>query len=157
MLTRKNRHGLQALADIATLDPGKSPSLAELAERHAVSTAELEILFGALIRHGILQKKPERAPGYFLSKPASEIKIGHVLRALYHPIGSLECQNSSMSRLCNDCLAPQSCGLRLSIAEVCDTITTLLDQTSLADLIPQSAEFASTHPDKNAAPYHLDA
>lgn len=157
MLTRKNRQGLRALADIAILDPGKSPSLNDLAERHGVSKAELESILGELSMHGILEKMPEKEPGYFLSKPATEIRIGQIFRALDHPVVSLEGQTCSMSEPCKDCVAPQSCGLRRSIAEVCDAITTQLDQTSLAELMPRSAEFAGIYPDQKTALSYFDA
>jgi Rrf2 family protein len=132
------------------------PSLTDLAERHGVPADELETILGALSSKGILQVRSDPAPGYFLLKPAGEIKIGQVLRALDHPVAAAECQDSSLSRPCQECKTPQSCQLRLSIAQICETITKQLDRTSLADFLLQPGDLVASCTGRNAEPHRID-
>ena len=91
MLTKKGKYGLKALAHFAALEPGESAFVAEIAARNNISKKFLDAILLELRNNGILRSKKGPGGGYSLSKPASEITIGQVVRVLDGPLAPIRC------------------------------------------------------------------
>ncbi len=78
----KGRYAVVALMDIALHDHRGSVPLAEVAERRGISLSYLEQLFAMLRRAGLVISARGPGGGYRLSRPAGEISIGEIFRAV---------------------------------------------------------------------------
>ncbi len=85
-LSNKGRYGVRALFDIAFHNDGGPTQIREIAGREMIPTRFLEQIFQDLKKAGILGAKRGPRGGYHLARPASEITIGDVFRALEGPI-----------------------------------------------------------------------
>lgn len=71
--------------------------------------------------------------GYYLSKPASEVTLGQIIRTLDGPLAPIRCVSQMAYKSCG-CPDERTCGLRLIMLDVRNAIANILDQTSLADV-----------------------
>ena len=81
-LTTKGRYAVTAMADIAGQDEQSSVPLSQIAERQSLPLAYLEQIFVALRRAGLVESARGRSGGYKLARPAAEISVGAVMRAV---------------------------------------------------------------------------
>ncbi|PIK73762.1 transcriptional regulator, partial [Methylobacterium frigidaeris] len=85
MLTNKGKYGLKAMVHLAGLPPGARIGVAEIAEAHRIPKKFLDAILGDLRNAGFVHSKKGPGGGYALARPAEEIRIGHVVRALDGP------------------------------------------------------------------------
>jgi Rrf2 family protein len=85
-LSNKGRYGVRALFDIAFHNGGRPTQIREIAAREAIPARFLEQIFQDLKKAGILGAKRGPRGGYHLVRPANEIRLGDVFRALEGPI-----------------------------------------------------------------------
>lgn len=90
-LTTKGRFAVTAIVDLA-LRGGKRPvTLASISERQKISLSYLEQLFGKLRRNNIVESVRGPGGGYYLARPASEISVAQVIRAVDEPMDATAC------------------------------------------------------------------
>ncbi len=85
-LSNKGRYGVCAIFDIAFHNDGRATQIKEIAERQAIPARFLEQIFQDLKRAGLVASRRGPRGGYQLTKPAAEIRIGDIVRALEGPI-----------------------------------------------------------------------
>lgn len=85
-LSNKGRYGVRALFDIAFHSDGGPTQVKDIAEREAIPARFLEQIFQDLKRAGLVGAKRGPRGGYHLTRPAPEIRLGDVVRALDGPI-----------------------------------------------------------------------
>jgi len=139
MLTKKGKYGLKAMADLAGLEPGQSAFVTDIATRNNISKKFLDTILLELRNNGFLRSKKGPNGGYALSKPADEIMIGQVVRALDGPLAPIRCASSSAFEACDDCSDPESCRIRISMKQVRDAMAAVLDNMTLT-------QFAASQP-----------
>ena len=135
MLTKKAKYGLKAMADLAKLAPGETAFITEIAERNNIPKKFLDAILLELRKAGMLRSKKGPGGGYSLSKTTSEIMIGHVIRTLDGPLAPIRCASRTAFEICDDCLNPEECLVRLSMTEVRDAMADVLDNMTLAQFI----------------------
>ncbi len=135
MLTKKGKYGLKALVDLARLAPGETAFVTEIAVRNNIPKKFLDTILLELRNTGILRSKKGPNGGYSLSKPANEIRIGQVIRALDGPLAPIRCASRTAFEACDDCADPETCQVRLSMTEVRDAIALILDNMSLEEFV----------------------
>ena len=81
-LSQKGRYGVRALFDIAFHNDGRPTQIREIAARELIPMRFLEQIFQDLKRAGLIGSKRGPRGGYHLARPAAEISLGDVLRAL---------------------------------------------------------------------------
>jgi len=138
MLSMKAKYGLRALTALAK-DYGTGPVLiADLAGSERIPRKFLELILLDLKRKGILQSKKGKGGGYHLSRPPSMVSVGEVIRALDGPLALLPCVSQSAYKRCDECIDELTCGIRHVMKEVRDSTSSILDGTTLDDLIARS-------------------
>ncbi len=147
MLTKKGKYGLKALVDLARLGPGETTFVTEIAKRNNLPKKFLDTILLELRNEGILRSKKGPNGGYSLSRPASEIMIGQVVRALDGPLAPIRCASRTAFEACDDCTDPVGCQVRLSMTEVRDAIATILDNMTLAQFVAKDGSHADTYTD----------
>ena len=131
----KAKYGLRALAALAK-EHGNGPILiSDIASTESIPHKFLELILLDLKRKGILQSKRGKGGGYALSRPPSSISVGEVIRALDGPLALLPCVSQTAYQRCDECVDEVTCGIRHVMKEVRDATATILDGTTLEDLL----------------------
>ncbi len=94
-LTSKGRYGVSAMVDLHKHGAEDQPiTLAAISERQFISLSYLEQLFRALRLGGLVRSIRGPGGGYLLTRPASEITVADVIRAVNEPIRTTMCENA---------------------------------------------------------------
>ncbi|MDS9948485.1 MAG: Rrf2 family transcriptional regulator [Planktomarina sp.] len=88
-LSTKGRYGMVALADLALLNNSELASLSDVSRRQDISLPYLEQLFVKLRRSGLVVSVRGPNGGYRLARPATEIRIVDILKALDETMDAL--------------------------------------------------------------------
>lgn len=135
MLTKKAKYGLQAVLLLAK-DYGKGPiTIADLAQREGIPKKFLESILLALKNRNILFSLKGKGGGYVLARPPNEISMGEIVRHLDGPLAPVPCVSKTAYRRCEECEDERTCGIRLVMKRVRDSIADILDGTSLEDVL----------------------
>ncbi|WP_296021072.1 Rrf2 family transcriptional regulator [uncultured Agrobacterium sp.] len=135
MLTKKGKYGLKAMIDLAGLDKGQTAFVSDIASRNNIPKKFLDAILLELRNEGMLRSKKGPGGGYALSKPASEIYIGQVIRALDGPLAPIRCASRTAFEACEDCSDPESCQVRRSMTDVRDAMASVLDSMTLEQFV----------------------
>lgn len=128
-LSNKGRYGVRALYDIAFHNDGRPTQIREIAERELIPARFLEQIFQELKKAGLIGSKRGPRGGYQLARPAAEISVGDVIRALEGPAlvtlsdEGLDAKKSppdATTSIFRDLAASvEKCFNEISIADVC--------------------------------------
>jgi len=133
-LSTKSRYGTRAVLDIALQDE-KVVRLKDIAERQQLSLSYLEHLITPLIIGSILRSNRGREGGISLAKPPAEIKVSEIVQMLEGPTVTVDCvKNPSL------CERSESCVTRDLWAEVNQAMDTVLESTTIADLVKKQGK-----------------
>ena len=88
-LSTKGRYGMVALADLALLNSSELASLSDISRRQDISLPYLDQLFVKLRRYGLVDSVRGPNGGYRLARPATEIRIVDILKALDETMDAL--------------------------------------------------------------------
>ena len=138
-LSRKARYALRALYALAA-DEGRGPVLiADLAERERIPRKFLEAILLELKNAGVLRSKKGKGGGYVLAKSPDQIVLGEVIRIIDGPLAPIPCVSERAYARCEECADEATCGTRIVMKQVRDAIAKILDNTTLASALEQSA------------------
>ena len=138
MLTNKGKYGLKALVHLAGIAPGQTTMVAEIAAANSIPKKFLDAILLDLRNAGFVRSKKGPGGGYALARPAGEIVIGAVVRALDGPLAPIACASRTAYQPCDDCADLAACAVRLTMLEVRDAMAKVLDTTTLADMVARS-------------------
>lgn len=130
-LTRYTDYGLRVLIYLACTD--EDATVAEIAERYAISRNHLVKVAHALSQRGFVVTSRGRSGGMRLARPAEDIGIGEVVRALETNRAIVEC----FSEADNTCPIAPVCALKGALIRAENAFQQVLDQYTLADVTKQ--------------------
>lgn len=96
-LSTKGRYGLKAIYFIATQAEGETMSVSNLSKLTQISPAYLEKILSLLKKAYLVVSLRGANGGYILSKPADQISIGEILRALEGKLYLADCNSGTCS------------------------------------------------------------
>ena len=134
MLTKKGKYGLKAMVHLAGLEPNEVAQSTDIAEINSISKKFLDHILTELRRAGLVYCKRGKGGGYALARPAHEIRVGAIVRALDGPLAPIPCASVTAFRPCDDCGDLKTCSVRLIMVEARNAIANLLDNRTLAEL-----------------------
>src|SRR6185295_14030005 len=118
---------------LAGMRPGELALVTDIAVSNNIPKKFLDAILGELRNAGFVYSKKGKGGGYTLARPASEIRVGHVIRVLDGPLAPLPCASRTAYRRCDDCDDEDRCGVRLAMLEVRQAIAEVLDNRTLAE------------------------
>ncbi|MBU3091881.1 Rrf2 family transcriptional regulator [Clostridium sp. CM028] len=130
-ISTKGRYGLRAMVDIAVHSFGDYIPLKVIAERQSISENYLEQVFSVLRKANLVKSARGSQGGYTLSKEASKITVGEVLRTLE---GDLDITGDDGGALGVD-KTIKVCINTLVWQEVNEQINKVMDSVTLQDLV----------------------
>ncbi len=147
MLTNKGKYGLKAMVHLAGGEPGALAQVADIAEVNSISKKFLDHILTELRRAGLVYSKKGKGGGYALARPAGDIKVGAIVRALDGPLAPIPCASVTAFRPCGDCGDFTACAVRLMMIEARNAIANVLDHRSLAEMraLAVPTELAATY------------
>lgn len=134
MLSKKTKYGLKALCYLAKQPVNEPVLISEIARAEKISQKFLESILLTLRKNGFLASKKGKGGGYYLIKPAEEIRISSIIRILEGPIAMLPCVSLNYYEKCDDCDDENTCTLNRLMAEVRDSTLKILENKTLATL-----------------------
>jgi Rrf2 family protein len=149
MLTNKGKYGLKAMVHLAGVEPGALAQVADIAETNSISKKFLDHILTELRHAGLVYSKKGRGGGYALARPAHEIRVGAIVRALDGPLAPIPCASVTAFRPCEDCADLNTCAVRLIMVDARNAVANVLDNRTLAELRTLS------NPIELAAMYHI--
>jgi Rrf2 family protein len=135
MISKKTKYALKGLLYLARKYNQGPILISDLARDERIPKKFLELILLTLKNNGILQSRKGKGGGYYLGKPPREISVGNVIRTLEGPLAPVPCVSESAYAKCKECLDERSCGIRFVMKDVRDAITSILDKTSLSDVL----------------------
>lgn len=93
-LTSKGRYAVTAILDIALHGKTLPVSLADIAERQAISLSYLEQLFAKLRREGLVLSVRGPGGGYQLAKSPADITVGMIISAVNESVDVSKCKGN---------------------------------------------------------------
>ena len=131
-ISRKAEYALRALVAIAR-EP-KAWRIEELSARENIPVKFLEQILLSLRHAGLLSSRRGVGGGYSLHRPAEEITVGAVIRALDGPLAPVPCATERPLEQCT-CPDPRSCALRLLMTGIQRELSNALDGKTIEDML----------------------
>jgi Rrf2 family protein len=135
-VSTKSEYGLRALIYLASSQEGSVVPAREIAEQWQVPIKYLEQILKTLKEAGLIEGQVGVGGGYRLTRPASLITAGEVIRILDGRIAPMGCVSTYDYDPCD---FEPTCGLKTLWARTRAAMLSVLDQTTIADLaVPQT-------------------
>ena len=135
-LTTKGRYAVMAMADLASNTDVGPISLTEISLRQNISLAYLEQIFIKLKNKKLVKSIRGANGGYVLERPASEIKISHIISAVDEEVKMLNCKKNS-KKGCNN--KSTKCITHYLWDELDQHIHGFFEKVKLQDLVKQNS------------------
>lgn len=134
-LSTKGRYGLRALIDLALYSENETVSIASISARQNISESYLEQLIAKLRKAGLVTSMRGACGGYKLAKPAADISVGDILRALEGSLDPVECPALKEESSCD---GSEFCVTKYVWQRINDSINQTVDEIKLDQLIEES-------------------
>ncbi|MEX1247056.1 MAG: Rrf2 family transcriptional regulator [Anaerolineales bacterium] len=134
-LSKRGEYGIRSMLYMARHGaPGGLVQIKQIAEKENIPIKYLEQIMLTLRHAGLLHSRMGIGGGYQLARPAGSINLGQIVRTLDGPLAPVNCVSQMAYEPC-DCPDEASCGLRLAMLDVRNNIASVLDNTTLADVV----------------------
>ncbi len=141
MLSKKVKYALEAMLYLAEKSRSSQPILiSDLAKNNQIPKKFLELILLELKNKGLLASKKGKGGGYLLARRPQDILLGEIIPFQESMVDTLPCLHPKKQVRCDDCRDLQSCAVRMIMKEIGDSVTKILNLTSLADLLEKSSK-----------------
>jgi len=113
------------------VNPGRLSTIAEIADRYAISKNHLMKVANALGRDGFIETVRGRSGGLRLARSAAEIKVGDVVRRTEGDFALVECFQADDGA----CLITPVCRLKGFLRNAMEVFLSELDRHTIHDLV----------------------
>lgn len=134
-LSTKGRYGLRALIDLAVYSEESAVSISSIAAREQISESYLEQLVAKLRKAGLVTSIRGAGGGYKLARPAQEISVGDILRALEGNLEAVKCAGLDAEKGCEEA---DFCVTKYVWQRINESITQAVDEIKLSQLVEES-------------------
>jgi Rrf2 family iron-sulfur cluster assembly transcriptional regulator len=128
-LSTKGRYSVTAMLDLAIHDKAGPVTLADISQCQGISLSYLEQLFAKLRKSGLVKGVRGPGGGYRLSRPATEISIGDIIRAVDESVDVTRCEGRG------DCQNGEACLTHELWSELSNRLYRFLDGITLSQFV----------------------
>jgi Rrf2 family transcriptional regulator, iron-sulfur cluster assembly transcription factor len=132
-ISAQEEYGLRCLLQLANLEDGETLTLPQIAEREGISTANAGKLMWLLNKAGFVNSTRGTKGGYFLSRPAGDIRLSEIIKVLDEDVLAKHCE--SYTGVLDRCVHKGDCGIRPVIVGLHEIVEHALSQITLAQLV----------------------
>ena len=133
-LTSHTDYALRVLIYLAK-NPEQKVTIGELAEFFKISRNHLVKVVHNLSVKGFIRSIRGKGGGLYLARPADQINIGNVVRAMEGHFHLVDCLNAEKAGLCK--LHPH-CGLTPLLGYALEQFLLVLDAKTLSEVLPKN-------------------
>lgn len=135
-LSKRGEYGMRTLINLGIArEVGREVVAAsDLASVDNLPLKFVEQILADFRHAGIVGTKRGKFGGYFLQKPAEEIKMGDMVRLLDGMLAPIPCASEAFYQPCT-CADEDHCGLRMLMIDVRNAISNILDRYTLGDVV----------------------
>lgn len=143
-MSSRGRFSLRALLHLTAMDTGAPVSVSDIAEIMDVSPDYLMQLFVKMRQNGLLKSIRGPKGGFLLSRPASDITVGDIVRSVEGQVVAVDCVRGSIIGCDPDidehdvCSKADDCVSRLVWLRLSQSIVDVLDSITLSDVISEA-------------------
>lgn len=153
-ISKQGEYGLQAMLYLAGQKGvgAKNVSFLQnriIAQQEKIPVKFLEQVLGRLRKAGLLVSQKGAGGGYRLAKPAEQVTLAEVIRAIDGPLAPM-LDAVRLKKFIEK--GDQHCGLYNFLLEVRDAIAGILDKTTLTDVVRKTEECRQK---QTAGMYHI--
>jgi Rrf2 family protein len=132
-ISKNGQYALLSVSDLALHGVDDHQSIAQVAERQNIDPRYLGQIFFALKNAGIISSVRGKSGGYYLARPAEDIRAGEVVRALEGDLIPTQCcvEDADM----RNCEAFDVCLTRSLWQSISHEINNTLDGMTIADIV----------------------
>lgn len=130
-ITSRTEYGIRILIALARGSDASCQPLAEIARREKLPHPYLERIVGDLRRANLVTATRGQGGGYRLARPAGEIAMSDVVRALEGPILEMPCAGATDLEHCD---RPEPCSVHEVFQRVYESLSVSLTTTNLAEI-----------------------
>lgn len=134
----RSKYALKALSYMASTSDKDSFTIADIAQAEGIPKKFLEAILLTIKNSGILSSRKGPGGGYSLARNPNQITIGAVIRAFEGDLIPLQCLSESAYASCPECSDEDTCGIKLVMTDVEKVLSSVLDSTTIADMIQRS-------------------
>lgn len=128
-LTYLTDYSLRVLMYVSAV-PDRLVTIQEIAQGYGISENHLMKVVHGLAQHGFIETVRGRGGGLRLARPASDITVGAVVRAVEDDFALVECFRTD-----NTCRITPVCRLRGALQDALGAYFEVLDNRTLAELV----------------------
>jgi len=132
-ISSQEEYGLRCLVQLANLAEGETLTLPQIAEREGISTANAGKLMWLLNKAGFVHSTRGTKGGYFLARPATEIRLSEIIKVLDEDVLAKHCE--SYTGVLDSCVHKGDCGIRPVIVGLHEIVEHALSQIALSQLV----------------------
>jgi Rrf2 family transcriptional regulator, iron-sulfur cluster assembly transcription factor len=143
-ITAQEEYGLRCLLRLARAGESQALTIPEIAEDEQLSPPYVAKLLAVLRQAGFITSVRGRTGGYHLARPAADVRLGEVMRALGEPLFEEPsyCVQHASPDTAGICIHNDSCTLRVIWQTLEQGIRRFLDRVTLADLLQGPEQIA---------------
>jgi Rrf2 family protein len=143
VLTKKGKYGLKAMVHLAQSPPGRPVPVMEISEKQSIPKKFLDAILCELRNSGFVHSKMGKGGGYSLARPASDITVGELVRAIDGPLAPVHCASKTRYRRCDDCFDENTCAVRRIMQQAQQALSDVLDHCSLEEMRDRARQEAA--------------
>ncbi|MCW5980106.1 MAG: Rrf2 family transcriptional regulator [Bryobacteraceae bacterium] len=133
-LSAQEEYGLRCLLHLARCGDDQSLTIPEISRAEGLSVPNVAKLMRLLRMGGMVQSARGQSGGYSLARPANQITIGAIIDLLGGPLfGPSFCERHAGREMA--CTHADDCSLRALWSSMQTMLATVLDKTTLQDLL----------------------
>ena len=136
-VSSQEEYGLRCLVQLARVPAGQSLTLTQMAEREGISVANAGKLLWILNKAGLVLSHRGTKGGYYLARPAAEIRLSEIIKVLDEDAVQTHCK--SYTGVLEVCVHTGDCGIRPIIVGLHEIVHKALSEITLAKLVGNEA------------------
>jgi len=129
-LSTKTRYGTRAVLDIAMHGENGPVTLSGIAERQDLSKKYVGHIVNQLLAAGILESVRGPQGGYMLARPAKQIRLGEIVRALDGSLAPVRCVEKP-----DFCHRSNRCAVKEVWVTLKEAVESVIDRITVAELV----------------------
>ena len=130
LISSKGRYAIRVILDLAENSKGEFIPLKDIALRQGISQKYMESIMTLLSKNNYVEAVHGKGGGYRLNRPASEYKIGDILRLTEGTLAPVSCLQEGAK----PCERQDKCRTLSMWKGLNDVISDYLDNISIVDL-----------------------
>jgi Rrf2 family transcriptional regulator, cysteine metabolism repressor len=140
-VSKRGQYGMRALCHLAETHGSGVVQIREIARREVIPAKFLEGILLELKHAGIVRSRRGIDGGYELAREPKDVMLGQVMRVLDGPLAPLGSAAELKELMTTD---PRQAGFYSVLMDVRDAAATILDKTSLADVVARNSRLESS-------------